>query len=92
MCYRFDSALDIIWDCFFRSIYHIIQILHEYIEHWETLCERSRNLAPFTPKVDDKARINDCLPVKVVQYMMRLYAFVGGEERYCLAKTRGAQG
>ena len=89
--HKSDSALDVVRDQLFRSVYHIIQILHENIEHWESLREGDGHLAPVAPNVDDKATTNDFLPIIVIHYVMRLHALVGGKEGHGVAEALGAR-
>jgi len=88
MRHKSDSALDVLRDQLFRSIYHIIQVLHKNIERWEALRERDGDLAPAAPKIDDKARANDFLPFIIIQYVRRLH---GGKEGHGFAEALGAQ-
>ena len=91
MRHKSDSTFKVLRDQLLRSIDHIVQVLHKDIERWEALRERDGNLAPVAAKIDDKAGANDVLPVVVIQYVMRLHAFVGGKEGHGFAEALGAQ-
>lgn len=86
-----NSPLDVVRERLFHSIYHIIQVLHKNIERWEALGERDGDLAPTAPKINDKARANDFLPLIIIQYVTRLHASVRGKKRHGFAEALGAQ-
>jgi len=91
MRHKSDSALGVLRDQLFHSIYHIIQVLHKNIERWEALRERDGDLAPAAPKIDDKARANDVFPFIIIQNVTRLHAFVSCKKGHGFAEALGAQ-